>query len=610
MSFWGELKRRNVVKVGIAYAIAAWLIIHPVDIIFPTLHLPEWTTTFVTALFIIAFPFVLIFAWIYEITPEGLKHTKEVPLSKSIALLTGKGINYIITGLLVVAVAYIIFDKFYLDRRAIKTEQVPAVSDIEKAKKTLAVLPFEDLSSESDQRYFVDGLSEEILNSLAQIPDLTVIARTSSFSFKGTNKTIQEIANVLGVDNILEGSVRKAGNALRITAQLVKAVDGSHLWSKTYDRELKDIFAIQEDIATSVTDELKMTLGIGKSFKPLGGTDNMEAYELYMIAKGQHNDLFSKASFNDKEWNHVVELIDSVIALDPGYVLAWALKAKIHIFISVFGPSSLAAAEQDAGLKAALRAVELEPDLADAYASLGIVRIARGELIEGGLAYRKALELTTEPLSGKEYSIATFYLSVGNFKRANELLEEMRQNDPLNKEVHSAYLLSFGFLGDIQQAEKEYEHGRALFGDQWSFGNLYITGLRLGEGDVVSRNTIVFSDPIFDVVRQYLDSREDGLKKLRRYYTNEDNLSSVDLYEISWCAAYFDDPEFAMDVLKKSVSIDATGLFVVWGPVMQETRQLPRFKKFIKEIGLVDYWNKFGWPDLCRPVGDGDFVCD
>jgi len=239
MSFWKELSRRNVVKVGIAYAVAAWLIIHPVDIVFPILHLPEWSITLVAAFLIICFPFVLIFSWVYEVTPKGLRKTKEVPVSKSTTHVTGRKLNYIIIGLLVVAVALLVFDNFYLDRRTTETKQTPAVSDVAKTQKTIAVLPFVDLSSNSDQGYFVDGLSEELLNTLAQIPDLGVIARTSSFSFKGSGKTIQEIAKVLGVENILEGSVRKAGNALRITAQLVRASDGLHLWSKTYDKEFK-----------------------------------------------------------------------------------------------------------------------------------------------------------------------------------------------------------------------------------------------------------------------------------------------------------------------------------------------------------------------------------
>jgi len=312
MSFWKELSRRNVVKVGIAYAVAAWLIIHPVDIIFPTLHLPEWTTTFVTALFIIAFPFVLLFSWIYEITPKGLKKTKDVPISKSITHITGKRLNYIIVGLLVVAVAFLLFDKYFIGRDTVETKQIPALSETVKAKNTIAVLPFVNMSSDPDQEYFADGLSEELLNTLAQIPDLTVIARTSSFTYKDSDKKIQEIANELGVDNVLEGSVRKAGNTLRITAQLVKAVDGSHLWSKTYDKELKEIFAIQEDIATAVANELKVTLGIDQSLKQLGGTDNVEAYDLFLLSGEQALDGESSLALKN---------IDAAIALDPEFAL-------------------------------------------------------------------------------------------------------------------------------------------------------------------------------------------------------------------------------------------------------------------------------------------------
>jgi len=429
MSFWKEISRRNVVKVGIAYAVAAWLIIHPVDIIFPTLHLPEWTTTFVTALFIIAFPFVLIFSWVYEITPKGLKRTKQVPRAQSITHLTGKKLNYIITGLLLLAVAYIVFDKLYIDRRSPGTKQVNDISDVVKTKKTIAVLPFDNLSSDPEQVYFVDGLSEEILNSLAQIPDLTVIARTSSFSFKGKGKTIQEIASVLGVESILEGSVRKAGNALRITAQLVKAVDGSHLWSKTYDHELKvkDIFAVQEDIAKAVANELKATLGIGKSLKQLGGTDNVKAYEDYLIAKGQGQWTNDTIVFTRK-----LKSIDAAVALDTKFALAWALKAQTHIFLSIFGPNNRAVSEQDAALNAAKRAIELEPKLGVAYYELGFIKDVKGDWINAEWAYRKALELPTEALSGSEIFLAVHYQSVGYIKRAHKLLDEMLQNDPLS----------------------------------------------------------------------------------------------------------------------------------------------------------------------------------
>jgi len=406
MSFWKELSRRNVVKVGIAYAVAAWLIIHPVDIIFPTLHLPEWTTTFVTALFIIAFPFVLLFSWIYEITPKGLKKTKDVPISKSITHITGKRLNYIIVGLLVLAVAYLLFDKYFIGRSAVETKQVPVIGEVVKTQKTIAVLPFVNMSSDKEQEYFVDGLSEEILNSLCQIPDLNVIAKTSSFSFKKTTKTIQEIAQVLGVEHILEGSVRKAGNELRITAQLVRATDGGHLWSKTYDKELKDIFAVQEDIASVVASELKATLEVGKSLKQLGGTDNTEAYTFYLIANGQTLDTLASA-------NRAMESIDKAIKIDPQFALAWAYKAFCHYRLSIIGPAKQNASEKDAGINAVQKALELEPNLAIGYAYLCAIKWSKGDFIEAHKAYLKALDLVTEPSLHHEVESPLYYFSLG-----------------------------------------------------------------------------------------------------------------------------------------------------------------------------------------------------
>jgi adenylate cyclase len=228
-----------------------------------------------------------------------------------------------------------------------------------KDKPSIAVLPFANISSDPEQEYFVDGLSEEILNSLCQIPDLTVIARTSSFSFKGKDKTIPEIASVLGVENILEGSVRKAGNSLRITSQLVKAVDGSHLWSKTYKRELRDIFEVQEDIATAVSDELKLKLGIGQSLKQLGGTDNEKAYELYLFAKEQY--IRAVAEYSAK----LLDPVDEALALDPDFALAWVLKASIIFSLTMNMPANQMEAMNDEAIKAIQKAIEIEPNLPD-----------------------------------------------------------------------------------------------------------------------------------------------------------------------------------------------------------------------------------------------------
>jgi adenylate cyclase len=528
---------------------------------------------------------------------KGVEEKKAVSFWRRKAVLS--------TGIIVIlAIIAVLYWNFYSREPSIESDQAPVVSDSKEAPKTIAVLPFSDLSPEKDQEYFVDGLTEELLNSLTKISDLRVIARTSSFTFKGSDKTVQEIANILGADHILEGSVRKAGNALRITAQLIHAMDGIHLWSETYDRELKDIFAIQEDIATAVADELKLTLGISKSLKRLGGTDNLEAYELYLMAKGQQQFAADTSAIN-----RALKLIDAAISLDPEFAGAWALKAGFHNLLSAISPVDQVDLELEAGQHATQKAIEIEPNLADGYASLGQYRIAKGDWIEAESAFRKALELTNEINISWSIGlpIGIYYLQVGYLKKANELFAELRRNNPLDQGTREFYLLSLGLLGDIQQAEEEYENCISLFGDPWNEGNWTIVMLRLNT-DVRYHSKTFHSNPVFDVVKDYIESPEDGLEELHRVYADKDKLRY--LADSAVFAAYFGAPVFAMDLVENSYKIDAGRTFLLWLPIMHEVRQLPRFKEYIKEIGLVDYWNQFGWPDLCRPVGDGDFECD
>jgi adenylate cyclase len=601
MSFWKELSRRNVVKVGIAYAVAAWLIIHPVDIIFPILHLPEWSITLVAAFLIICFPFVLIFSWVYEVTPKGLKKTKEVPLSKSTAQITGRRLNYLLTGLLIVAIGLLVFDKFYLDRHAIKTEQVPTVSTAAKAKKSIAVVPFVNLSSDKEQESFVDGLSEEMINSITQIPDLRVIARTSSFTFKDSDNTAQEIAKELNVEYILEGSVRKSGNDLRITAQLISAADESHLWSKSYDKKLKDIFTIQEDIATAVANELKITLGLGKSHNQLGGTDNPEAYELYLVAKGQFT------GGGDTEL--ALKSVEAALELDPNFALAWELKSECHNNLSFEASPELVASVREAGLRAAQKAIELEPDLASGYVSLAFSKSVSRKFVEAGSIYRKAFEMSSYQSADPNRCSITHYLAVGYINKIKEILEEARKNDPFNKDIRGWYISILAYLDEIQLAEKEYERGKAMFLNDWPVGDIFIYQARIATGNLKSSDTTM-SWETTNVAKKHLDSPKEGLTSLYRLYNDKKNLDASTIIEFSQWAAYFGDTDFALDTLTKAIDFNSETISYVWVPIMKEVRKTPRFKKFVKEIGLVDYWNKFGWPDICHKLDNGDFVCD
>lgn len=486
------------------------------------------------------------------------------------------------------------------------TEHSPVTSDVKQIPKTIAVLPFDDFSPDKDQEYFVNGLSEEILNTIAQISDLTVISRTSSFLYKGSNKKIQEIADDLGVANILEGSVRKAGNTIRITAQLIKAEDESHLWSKIYDRELKnaaDILTIQEDIAASVADELKGTLGIGKSFKLLGGTDNLEAYELYMVAKGL---------FNSRKIERAQKSINEAIKLDPGYALAWALKGMFQLVSALTGPVDLVFTEIENGLDSARKAIELEPDLGKGYLALGSAHMVRGEYIEAEKAYRKGMTLTNESIDYFHYGLTSHYTVVGYFKKSFELLSKIRQNDPLNLGARTGYLFSLALLGDNERTEKEYKLIKAIWGDDRRNG-LFIAISRLGAKNVISINDIPESlriESIWKILIDHIESPEEVLNELRLLYSRDNELSVDDIEFLACIAAHQGDPEFALSAMEKSINLQGTGFNTIWFPVMREVRQLPRFKELVKEKGLVDYWREYGWPDLCRPLGDDDLECD
>lgn len=246
-----ELKRRNVIRVAAAYAVAAWLLIEISATTFPMLRLPDWTATFVTVLLMIGFPVVLIFAWAFELTPEGIVKEKDVVRSESATNFTGRKLDFAIISVLAITVIYLVAEKFY------RTDD-PAVES--QISASIAVLPFVPLSSGEDDGYFADGLTEEILNALAQLPELQVTARTSSFFFKGQNIPVPEIADRLDVAHIVEGSVRRHEEQLRITAQLIRASDGIHLWSESYNRTLDDVFAVQEDIAENIAAALDVVL--------------------------------------------------------------------------------------------------------------------------------------------------------------------------------------------------------------------------------------------------------------------------------------------------------------------------------------------------------------
>jgi len=300
VSLFKELRRRNVIRVAAAYAVATWLLLQIVDVVVPLLTLPEWVGRFVLLLLAIGFPIALIFAWAFEMTPEGLKKESEVDRSQSIVDQTARKLNHAIIGILSVALIWFAWDKFSgseyksADVTAVSVADVPVMME-----KSVAVLPFVAMSRGEDDEYFADGLTEEILNSLAQLPELLVTSRTSAFSFKGQDLPVQEIAATLGVKNIVEGSVRRAGERLRVTAQLIRAEDGFHLWSENYDSTSTDAIEVQENIAEKIAVAMDIVLDEEKrEAMRAAGLRDVEAFthyqkglELYNLAHGEMNQI-------------------------------------------------------------------------------------------------------------------------------------------------------------------------------------------------------------------------------------------------------------------------------------------------------------------------------
>jgi len=390
MSFFEELKRRNVFKVAAAYIIVAWLILQAGDTLAPALLLPEWVNSLLAFFLILGFPLALFFAWAYEMTPEGLKKEKDVDRAKSITQVTGQKLNNVIIGVLVVALVYFAVDKFVLQPR-ISAETADAaqekVIEQESTGQSIAVLPFVDMSANSDNEYFSDGLSEELLNILAKIKELRVAGRTSSFAFKGKDEDLRDIGNKLGVKTILEGSVRKDDqrNRVRITAQLVNVDDGYHLWSETYDRDLNDIFAIQDEIAHKVAQALRITL-LGEDEERLEQVANTDinAYDLYLKALKDINE----GSFLSLD--RAVSGFQQVLTLDPSY-----LPARIGLVKAWTQLAQTGAISQQEALNRGMPIVEQvlaeQPQNSAARVQMAILKVYEGDKETAEGEFRRAL---------------------------------------------------------------------------------------------------------------------------------------------------------------------------------------------------------------------------
>jgi TolB-like protein len=475
---------------------------------------------------------------------------------------------------------------------------------------SLAVLPFVDMSPEHNQEYFSDGLSEELLNQLAQINELRVAGRTSSFSFKGKNEDMRVIGEQLGVGNLLEGSVRKDGNHLRITAQLINAKDGIHIWSQTYDRELSGVFAVQEEIAKDVSEALSIKLNVGEMSRARGGTTNLEAYDKYLQAKGKRDRGVGKADLLE-----VDQLFRDALTIDPKFGRAWSgLYDSLSDTLIFVQENSVAVRAEMANASA--QAVALAPGAWWALATRANELTTQHKWAEAEIAAKATLAAAPAFNTDATLAYTAFTWPVGRSREAVDLWAGVRQADPLSLRASFIYQISLCWTERYDELVKENLRSRALQGDHEEVNSLY-AGCQVAREGTGAR---AFADlikkyggrgPIDERIREHVNDPIAVRAELKTLMVDPNHQDAGFIGEIAYWAMIFGDADTALAALSRAyVDLGGNNAGTIWWPLYKNLRGDSRFKQMLRDLGLVDYWRTSGnWGDYCKPVGHDDFEC-
>jgi TolB-like protein/Tfp pilus assembly protein PilF len=463
MSLFTELKRRNVLRVAAAYLAGSWLLVEVTDTIFPYFNLGETAVRILIILLAIGFPITLALSWVYELTSEGLKLEKDIARAEPAPRAETRRLDRAIIVLLALALGYFAVDKFVLEPGRVAelveetTQHVRSEALVESyGEKSIAVLPFVNMSADPEQEYFSDGISEELLNQLAQIPDLRVISRSSSFAFKGKDVVVSEVAKQLNVAHILEGSVRRAGNRIRITAQLIDARSDTHLWSESYDRELDDIFAVQDEISQAVVDELRIRLVGGA---PRAQVVDPEAYALALKARYFFN------KWGKENFAKSLVALEQALTIEPEYAEAWSMMSTVYLAQAKYGYLN-----RDQGLilarEANDRGLAIDPNLPRAWANLSHIREANFDWAGAEAANNKALELAPRNPAVLNRA-ANLYNVLGRHEKALAFYRRILSDDPLSLFAHFNSANVLDRMGKLEEAVVEFKRHLELNPEDW-----------------------------------------------------------------------------------------------------------------------------------------------
>lgn len=594
MSLFQELKRRNVIRMALLYVVVGWVVLQIADVLFDPLGLPDWTFRLVLGLLLLGFPFALIFAWVFELTPEGLKRERDIDREDSITRRTGHKMNAAIVALLALAIVGLVLDRVIPESgpapepAAGQPSEPPAQAAAAAAQtaNTIAVLPFVNISGDPDNEYFSDGLTEELLNTLVRIGGLQVTGRTSSFAFKGQNVDLREIGRLLNVANVLEGSVRKAGNRVRITAQLIKTSDGYHLWSATFDRELDDIFAIQQEIADRVTDALQVAL-LGATESGGAATEdrhNPEAYENYL--RGTY--IWQRDPDALDSLDRARQHFEAALALDPAYddavwgmFLVWdRMNRNGH------GPFEKS---RERMLFYAAELQRLAPD-SDRMLSAA----ARNALVDyryaEGVAY---LEKAAEKYPGSAVAQGEYAAALSTVARYDEALraaERAAQLDPLSLDVMRWKSYIFYKSGDCGGARRIMERALAIEPNVGRFRYYYAMCVFETTGDAASVLPHAEAEPLgfahataLAILYQALGEPQRAREQMDAMLVDYGDSAS---YQYGQVHAQWGENETALAWLENAVKIRDPGIIqAVDDRLLAPLHGEPRFEQILRAIG-------------------------
>jgi TolB-like protein len=574
-NFFAELKRRNVYKVAVAYAVVGWLLVQVATQVFPFFEIPNWTVRLIVLAIVIGFPIALVIAWAFELTPEGLKRTEDVDPAVDSRAKSHAWIYVVIVG------ALFSVGLFFVGRYSARNTASAARTEF--SAKSIAVLPLLNESGDPRDEYFSDGLSEELIAALAQIRELKVIGRSSSFRFKERKEESKTIGEKLGVATLLEGTVRKQGDRVRIVAELINAADGIELWTQTFDRELKDIFAVQEEIAAAVASSLKVTLlGSNERSATKPATKNTEAHNAYLL--GHY--YFQRRNLDD--YRKAVTYFDQAIRLDPDYALAYAERSEAWSLIgdlSGQGKTAWPKAREDAE-----KAVTIAPTLAEAHAALGWVRFfAEWKFAEGLSELKRAKELSPANPTANDL-LARVIVYFGRIDEAERQARQAVELDPLSIPPQNNLARVLFFEGKLDEADaiarKAAElQPAAASNRRWQV----LVAVQRGDGETALREAQLEPDEGYRRFELALAQYVRGDRKAADAALSDLIANGRDqlAYQIAQVYAVRGEKEKAFEWLQISFDNHDTGtLGLLIDPLLRDLRTDPRYKNLLAKLGL------------------------